>query len=112
MQREKVGKIVSIGGGLCRVIVRSQKVAERLKRIPGVEVRADDTEHLGWWIIFPESLRPVIEPAFRDRSRTIVTQHPEQLSLFGSEPPPATSRPGGTSRDGEDDEARQDRTEG
>ena len=82
MRRENVGKIVSIGNGLCRVIARSEKLAERLKQIPGVEVRAEDTEHLGWWIIFPEALRPIIEPAFRDPSRTIVTRYPEQLSLF------------------------------
>ena len=80
MQRDKVGKIVPIGKGLCRVIVRSRKLAERLSSVPGVEVRAQDAEYLGWWIIFPESMRALIEPVFREK--TIVTEHASQLSLL------------------------------
>jgi hypothetical protein len=80
MRREKVGKIVPIGQGLCRVIVRSEKLADRLGSVPGVQVRAEDTEHLGWWIIFPEEMRPLIEPVFR--GKTIVTDKPVQLNLI------------------------------
>lgn len=80
MRRDKVGKVVPIGKGLCRVIVRSRKMAERLASVPGVEVRAQDTEILGWWIIFPEAMRPLIEPVFRER--TIVTEQLTQLSLL------------------------------
>ncbi|OQB40765.1 MAG: hypothetical protein BWY06_01050 [Candidatus Latescibacteria bacterium ADurb.Bin168] len=80
MQRDRVGKIVPIGKGLCRVIVRSRKLAERLSSVPGVEVRAQDAEYLGWWVIFPESMRALIEPVFREK--TIVTEHAAQLSLL------------------------------
>lgn len=107
MRREKVGKVVAIGNGLCRVIVRSEKLAARLGQIPGVEVRAEDTEHLGWWIIFPESLRSVIEPVFRPENRTIVTREPEQLSLLDGLPP-HWDEP--IPDDGEDDEGRPDGT--
>jgi len=94
MRRDKVGKIVNIGNGLCRVIVRSEKLAARLAEVPGVEVRAEDTEHMGWWIIFPEALRPLIEPVFT-QSKTIVTQQATQLSLFDmpDTPPPRTEAP-------------------
>ena len=92
MRREKVGKVVAIGNGLCRVIVRSEKLAEQLRQIPGVEVRGEDAEHLGWWIIFPEELRRVIEPVFRHEARTIVTRAPAQLSLFDEPPTDAEGR--------------------
>lgn len=95
MRRDKAGVIVPIGNGLCRVIVRSGKLAERLRQIAGVEVRDEDAEHLGWWVIFPERLRPIIEPAFRAQLGTIVTRHPEQLSLFGP-PRKVPNRPPGS----------------
>jgi len=88
MQRDKVGKIVSIGNGLCRVIVRSERLAGELAKLPGVEVRADDAERLGWWIIFPEALRPLIEPVFRPQRKDIIftEPEPEQMSLLDGLP--------------------------
>ena len=86
MRREKVGQIVNIGGGLCRVIVRSEKLARKLAELPDVELHDEDSKHLGWWLIFPERLRPAIEPLFRQK--TVFTSKrakPEQLSFFASE---------------------------
>jgi len=104
MRREKVGQIVNIGGGLCRVIVRSEKLARKLAALPDVELHDEDSKHLGWWLIFPERLRPAIEPLFRQK--TLVTRRPpkpEQLSLLGddSDGDEPDERDGGDA-DGED----------
>ena len=72
---------MAIGNGLCRVIVRSEKLARELAAIPEVELRGDDAKHLGWWLIFPEHLRPVIEPVFT-RRKPIITRRPEQTSFL------------------------------
>jgi hypothetical protein len=81
MKREKIGRIVHIGNGLCRVIVKSERLAKELARYPDVELRAEDPKHLGWWLIFPERLLPVMKPAFK-KTGIIITRRPEQLSLL------------------------------
>ena len=85
MRREIVGRIVEIGNGLCRVIVRSERLARRLADIPDVRVIDETSDNLGWWLVFPDRLRPIIEPVFRRETKTIVTQRraePEQMSLL------------------------------
>ena len=84
MRRDRINTIVPIGNGLCRVIVRSEKLARELTRIPGVQLRDEDAAELGWWVIFPEELRELIEPAFRRDEKTIDTrrQKTEQTSLL------------------------------
>ncbi|HDS74565.1 MAG TPA: hypothetical protein ENN56_03400 [Firmicutes bacterium] len=113
MRRDKVNTIVSIGNGLCRVIVRSEKLARRLGRIPGVTLREDDAENLGWWVIFQEELRPIIEPVFeKDHQQTVqgrgkrlvqsslfddLRDHPDGDKLWAAETK-------GLDSDGEDEE--------
>ena len=85
MRRDKVNTIVAIGNGLCRVIVRSEKLARRLGRIPGITLREDDAENLGWWVIFPEELRAIIEPVFEKDQQQVVRGRGKRLvqsSLF------------------------------
>ena len=93
MRRDRVGQVVSIGNGLCRVILRSEKLARELAELPDVELRDDDAKHLGWWLIFPESIKPVIESAFQQR-RTITTRRPEQMSFLDELEFPANSPDG------------------
>ena len=51
MRRDRINTIVPIGNGLCRVIVRSEKLARELTRIPGVQLRAADAAELGLALI-------------------------------------------------------------
>jgi len=85
MQRDRIGKIVAIGNGLCRVIVRSERKARQLAEIPDVQIIDQTADNLGWWLIFPERIRKILEPAFREETKTIVTRRivePEQMSLL------------------------------
>ncbi len=107
MRREKIGQIVNIGGGLCRVIVRSEKLARRLAELPDVELHDEDSKHLGWWLIFPERLRPAIEPLFRQK--TVMTRKPakpEQLSFLPDDT--QESAEPGSANDADNDDARSD----
>jgi hypothetical protein len=86
MRRDRIGKIVEIGNGLCRVIVRSERQARQLAELPDVQLIDQTADNLGWWLVFPSQLRPVIEPVFRTDVKTIITRRrsePEQLSLLG-----------------------------
>jgi hypothetical protein len=64
MRRDRLNTIVPIGNGLCRVVVRSEKLARQLATIPGVQLREENATELGWWLVFPEELRKMIEPVF------------------------------------------------
>ncbi len=64
MRRDRLNTIVSIGNGLCRVAVRSEKLARQLATIPGVRLREENADELGWWLVFPEELRQMIERVF------------------------------------------------
>ena len=90
MRRDRIGQIVNIGNGLCRVIVKNEKLARALAELPDVELKDDDVKHLGWWLIFPESMRPAIEPVFSQK-KTITTKRPEQLSFLDELEFPADS---------------------
>ncbi len=67
-------KIISIGKGMCRVVVRSKEKRERLSRIPDVKI---DGER----VIFPESLAPSIKSALETRVKR-ERQKPKQSELF------------------------------
>jgi len=66
-------KQISIGKGMCRIIVRSKTKRERLARIP--EVRVEGTR-----VIFPEwlsgNIRLIVNPRTKKRDK------PEQIDLF------------------------------
>ena len=68
-------KIVLIGKGMCRIIVRSKEKRERLSRVP--EVRID-----GIRVIFPEWLTGNIRQMLNPRKRKKQPE-PEQFELFG-----------------------------
>lgn len=67
-------KIVPIGKGMCRIIVRSKEKRERLSRVP--EVRID-----GIRVIFPEWLTGNIKQILIPRRRKKQSE-PEQFELF------------------------------
>ena len=67
-------KIVPIGKGMCRIIVRSKDKRARLSRVP--EVHVDGTR-----VIFPEwltgNIRQIVTPRKRKKQ-----PDPEQTELF------------------------------
>ena len=67
-------KIVPIGKGMCRVVVRSKEKREKLSRIPDVKIDGDR-------VIFPESLAPIIKSALETRLKRD-GQKPKQSELF------------------------------
>ena len=65
-------KVVKIGKGLCRIIVRSKTQRQRLSRIPEVSVHGNR-------VIFPESLSNDISfilktPSKKKQSKTVQTK--------------------------------------
>ncbi|MDP6125541.1 MAG: hypothetical protein QGH20_07285 [Candidatus Latescibacteria bacterium] len=83
MRREQIGKVVEIGQGLCRVSVRSQQTRDRLAAVPGIRVEIEDAEYIGWRVIFPSEMRPMVERLFK-KHPPIDTAPPTQLGLFGA----------------------------
>ena len=66
--------VISIGKGMCRIIVRSKAKRERLARVPGIVIE-------GSRVIFPERLtagiRMIVDPPVRRKS-----PKPVQEELF------------------------------
>ena len=107
MRRDQVGNIVAIGNGLCRVIVRSERLAKRLAAIPDVRVIDETSDNLGWWLVFPEQMRPMFERLFREQIKTIHAGGPrdKQMPLFDDVPDEAIEEgapPGKGTERGED----------
>ncbi|MBA7568618.1 hypothetical protein ES708_10351 [subsurface metagenome] len=67
-------KVILIGKGMCRIIVRSKSKRERLSRIPEVSVDGNR-------VIFPEwltgNIRMIVNPAVKRK-----TPKPVQTELF------------------------------
>lgn len=84
MRRDKLNTIVTIGNGLCRVITRNEKLARKLAALPNVQLRENDETNLGWWLIFPEEMRPLIAPVFTKREPPVQggSKRLRQASLF------------------------------
>jgi hypothetical protein len=79
---KRTPQIVSIGQGLCRLTVRSEKQRDLYARIPGVRIDDRDAEYMGYRVIFPERMRGLIQSTLeKERERAEKAPRPVQMKL-------------------------------
>jgi hypothetical protein len=79
---KRSSEIVSIGQGLCRLTVRSEKQRNLYAKIPGVRIDDRDAEHLGYRVIFPERMKGLIQSTLeKERERAEKAPRPVQMKL-------------------------------